>query len=69
MIYSIDFRKKVLEVKEKEGFSFSEVALRFGISRAAVFRWSKKIESSNKRDRPWKKLDKEALKRDIRPLA
>ncbi|MBL3285256.1 IS630 family transposase domain protein [Rickettsiales endosymbiont of Paramecium tredecaurelia] len=55
MTYSIDFRKKVLEVKEKEGLSFSEVALRFGISRAAVFRWS------NKRDRPWKKLDKEAL--------
>jgi transposase len=65
MTYSIDFRKKVLKIKQKEGLSFSEVALRFGISRAAVFRWSKKLESTNKRDRPWKKLDKEALKRDI----
>lgn len=65
MTYSIDFRSKVLKVKQKEGLSFSEVADRFGISRAAVFRWSKNITGSNKRNRPWKKLDREALKRDI----
>lgn len=65
MTYSIDFRKKVLKLKQKEGLSFSGVALRFAISRAAVFRWSKKLECSTKRNKPWKKIDKEGLKRDI----
>lgn len=28
-------------------------------------RWSKNLNSPNKRNKPWKKLDKEALKKDI----
>ncbi len=65
MTYSIDFRKKVLKIKDKEKLSFSEVAERFGISKAAIFRWSKNLKSSNTRNKPWKKLSKEALKEDI----
>jgi len=65
MTYSIDFRKKVLKIKDKEGLSFSEAAQRFGISRAAIFRWSKNLKSHHTRNKPWKKLSKEALKKDI----
>jgi transposase len=65
MTYSIDFRKKVLETKEKEGLSFEKVAARFCISKAAVFRWSKNLKNTNKRNKPWKKLDKEKFKKDI----
>lgn len=65
MTYSIDFRKKVLKIKDKEGLSFSDVAKRFGISKSAIFRWSKKLESQGTRNKPWKKLSKEGLIKDI----
>ena len=65
MTYSIDCRKKVLSTKAKEKLFFTEVAQRFGVARTAVFRWSKKLESKNTRDKKWKKLDKKSLKRDI----
>ena len=65
MTYSIDFRKKVLKVKKDKKLSFSEVAERFGISRAAVFRWSKKIVATKQRNKEPYKLDRETLRRDI----
>ena len=65
MTYSIDFRRKVLEIERKERISFVEIANRFDISRAAVFRWSKRIEAKKGRNKPWTKIDREALERDI----
>ena len=65
MTYSVHFRKKVLKIKDKEKLSFDAVAQRFGISRAAIFRWSKKIEPQKTRDRKPTKIDMEALKKDI----
>lgn len=65
MTYSVDFRKKVLRTKVKQGLSFQKVAARFCISKAAVVRWSRNLESVNKRNKPWKKLDQEKLKKDI----
>jgi predicted DNA-binding protein YlxM (UPF0122 family) len=38
MTYPIQFRRKVLKVKEKDNLSFSEVAKKFSISKAAIFR-------------------------------
>ena len=35
------------------------------ISRAAIFRWSKKIAAKKERNKPSQKIDQEALKRDI----
>ena len=43
MIYSIDFRREVLEFEEREGLSFEELAVRFGIGQASVFQWSKRL--------------------------
>lgn len=65
MTYSVDFRKKVLKIKEKENLSYEEAAKRFAISKAALFRWSKKIEPQKTRDKPATKIDMEALKKDI----
>ena len=38
MAYSVDFRRKVLEIKERESLSFEEAAVRFGVGQASVFR-------------------------------
>lgn len=66
MTYSLDFRKKVLAVKEQESLSFEAVTQRFGIgSKNTVFRWSKKLEPCQTRNKPATKIDMEALKRDV----
>lgn len=65
MTYSLDFRKKVLKTKTKHDLSFEKVAARFCISKSAVVRWSKNLEGLKQRDKPWKKLDKEKLRKDI----
>lgn len=37
--YSLEFKKNVLSVKEKEGLDFKETAERFGIPKINVYRW------------------------------
>jgi transposase len=37
---SIDFRRKVLAIKEQEKLSFEEAARRFGVGKASLVRWS-----------------------------
>ena len=65
MTYPLSFRKKVLKVKENEGLSFAGVAKKFGISKAAIFRWTKQIVPQKQRNRKWSKIDAQALKNDI----
>jgi transposase len=65
MTYPIQFRKKVLRVKEKEKLSFVEVAEKFHLSKTTVFKWSKEIKALGKRNKKAKKIDMEALKKDI----
>jgi len=65
MTYSIDFRKKILKIKDKESLSFDVAAKRFGISKVALFRWSKKVEPQKNRNMKVFKIDNEALKNDI----
>lgn len=65
MTYSVDFRKKVLKIKGKQNLSFDAAAKRFGISKAALFRWSKKVEPQKNRNRKASKIDREILKKDI----
>ena len=67
MTYSLDFRKKVLAVKESENLSFEDVALRFGIgSKNTVFRWTKKLEPCKTRNKPATKINMEALDDDVK---
>jgi transposase len=65
MTYPLSFRKKVLDIKKKEGLSYDAVAIRFGISKTTVFRWSKRLEPKVSRNRKATKIDMDALRRDI----
>ena len=65
MTYSIDFRRQALLIKAKEHLSFDEIAKRFGVGRASVVRWSKRIQAQHTRQKAATKIDMEALKRDV----
>lgn len=65
MTYSIDFRKKVLSIKEKEGLSFEKTSKRFGVSKRAVFNWSKSLYPKVNKNRPCLKIDMEKFKQDL----
>jgi transposase len=65
MTYSLDFRKKVLQVRSKENLSMAKVAKRFDVALTSVMRWSKNIEAKAKRNKPPTSIDMEALKLDV----
>ena len=65
MTYSLDFRKKVLSIRAKEGLSFVQAAKRFGVSVNSIFLWSKNLEPKRTKNRPSIKIDIEALLEDI----
>ena len=65
MTYSIDFRRKVLEIRERDGLSFEQVAARFGVSKSSVGRWTKRLEPCRNRNKPATKIDMDLLERDI----
>ena len=65
MTYSLDFRRKVLGVKEKEQLTYAETAERFAVAKNSILLWSKDIEPKKNRNRPATKIDMEALKKDI----
>ena len=66
MTYSIDFRKKVLAIKEQEHLTFSAVSKRFGVGQASVVRWSQDIEPKRTRNQPTTKLHWETLVQDVK---
>ncbi|BAG39961.1 transposase [Orientia tsutsugamushi str. Ikeda] len=65
MTYSIDFRKKVLDIKEREKISFEKVSKRFGIEKNTVFVWSKNILPLKNRNRAPTKISIDKLKEDV----
>ena len=66
MTYSLDFRQKVLLIKESEGLTFEATASRFGIGKNTVYIWSKEISPKQCKSRPDIKLDKSKLLQDIK---
>jgi hypothetical protein len=65
MTYSIDFRCKVLSVREKEGLAIAEVAERFYVGVATVVRWLQRLEPRRTRYKPATKIDRIALARAL----
>jgi transposase len=65
-MYSLDFRQRVLSIKEKEDLTFAETSKRFGVSMRTLFAWQKRIKPKTTRNKPATKIDMAALKRDIR---
>lgn len=66
MTHSLDFRKKVLLIRAKEGLSFAQVAKRFEISVNSVFLWSKNLEPKLKRNKAPVKIHNDLLIEDIK---
>jgi transposase len=66
MTYSIDFRKKVLLIKEKESLSFAQIAKRFGVSVNSVFLWSKSLEPKRTRKKAPIKIHDNLLVEDVK---
>lgn len=65
MTYSIDFRKKVLTIKEKEKMSFASISKRFGIGKNTVFVWTKRISPLRSRNKASTKIPIDRLKADV----
>ena len=66
MTYSTDFRQKVLAIKEQEGLTQAEAAIRFGIGIASLTRWNKCLEAGRTRVKPATKIDMAALEQDVK---
>lgn len=69
MTYSLDFRKKVLAIRDQEKLSLTTVSERFGVSRQTVYRWTTRLESMKTRNKGATKIDMEALRQDIASMA
>lgn len=65
MTYSLDFRKKLLKIREDEGLSIEAAAIRFGVGKASVMRWLIALEPQKNRNKPATKIDMDALKKDV----
>ena len=65
MTYSIDFRKKVLAIKEKEKMSFESISKRFGVGKNTVFVWTKKILPLKNRNRTPTRIPIDQLRKDV----
>lgn len=66
MAYSLDFRRQVFKVKQKEKLTFQELSDRFDIPIRTLFRWQRCIEPKLKRNKPATKVDMKALAQDVK---
>lgn len=66
MSYSIDFRRKVLQIRQREGLSLEQAAQRFGIGKQTVYNWTKRLIPMKNRNKGATKLDMAALAEDVR---
>lgn len=65
MSYSLDFRQRVLTIKQQEKLTILQTAQRFQVSMRTLFRWKKCPHPSQKQPRPARKIDMDALKKDV----
>ena len=65
MTYSLDFRRKVLSVRVRDGLSFQQVPERFSIGVAGVVRWAHNIEIKPYVRRKVRKIDLDLLAQDV----
>ena len=65
MAYSLDFRRRVLSLKEKQSLTFKETSERFDVDIRTLFRWQKRLEPKTTRDKPATRIDMQALEEDL----
>jgi len=66
MAYSLDFRKRILEIKKKGNLTFQTTADLFGIGIRTLFNWNNRIEPKTTRNKPATKIDMDKLKDDVK---
>src|SRR5215831_8094857 len=66
MTYSLDFRKKVLEIRERKGLTVETAAKLFGIGEASLFRWMQRLEAKRKRNKPPTKIPSARLLQEVK---
>jgi len=69
MAYSMDFRLKAVEYKQK-GHTFNELKEAFGISPQTFYQWQERLDSGYDRTKPKqvrrRKIDKEKLRQAVK---
>ncbi len=65
MTYSVDFRRHVLFLRNKEGLTFVQTSERFGVGIASLTRWNKEIKPKATRENRPRKIELDALARDV----
>ena len=65
MRYSLDFRRRVFEIKERDNLTFEETSKCFGISMRTLFRWQQRIEPKTKHNKRPHKIDEERLRQHV----
>ena len=65
MTYSLDFRRRVIKMKEADELTWDEVSQRFGIAIRTLFYWKKRLKPKIKRNKPATKIDMNKLKADV----
>jgi transposase-like protein len=63
--YSIDFRKKVLEIRAREKLSITKTAKRFGIGTTTIVNWLKNVVPKTTRNKSAVKIDMQELAEDV----
>lgn len=66
MSYSLDFRKRVMKIKEEKNLTFEKTSKKFGVGIRSLFRWQKEIEPKLTRNKPPTKVDMERLRDDVK---
>ena len=65
MAYSLDFRRRVMNIKAEEGLTYRETSKRFRIAMRTLFSWNNRLEPKTTRNKPAIKIDPEALRKDV----
>jgi transposase len=66
MTYSIDLRRKVLYIKERDNLTYEKTATHFGVGVNSVIRWNNKLEPQTTRNKPATKINTDALLEDVK---
>lgn len=66
MAYSLDFRKRVMRIKEERNLTFEKTSEQFSVSMRTLFNWCNRIEPKTTRNKPAVKIDMGRLAEDVK---
>lgn len=64
MTYPLQFRKKIMKL-HASGMKYEEIEQQYLVSIRTLSRWKKEIMPKTTRNKPWKRISKDALIEDI----